>query len=117
MKNGNLVIEMFNSEDFSLEGIEEVIIPSNLVNMRLRSPFKNSDNILIESKEIEGVEGVGIRLTKDNDNYNPQVKNDPKNRKFFTQARVELKTIGSTLVKSQESLRDDRIFRVSFIPK
>ena len=114
MQKGNLVVEMFSSDDFNLEGIEEISVPSTLINMRCKSPFRNTNNIIIESKDVEGVEGLCVRLTKDNDNYNPQVKNDPKNKKFFTVARVELKTVGSTLIKAQESMRDDRIFRVSY---
>lgn len=116
MKKGNLVVEMFSADDFNLEGIEEILVPPTLISMRCRSPFKNSDYLLIETKTVEGVEGIGVRLTKDNEKFDPK-SIDPKNRKFFTIARVELKTVGSTLVKSQESLRDDRIFRVSFIPK
>lgn len=117
MKKGSIILEMFSADDFSSEGMEEFVVPSTLVHMRLTSPFKGSDNIVIESKEVEGVEGIGIRLTKDNKNFNPNLQNDRSNKKFFTLSKIELKTLGNNLVKGQQSLKDDRIFRVSFIPK
>ena len=117
MKNGNLVIEVFNADDFNLEGMEEVQVNSNLIQMRLKSPFKGSDNILLESKDVEGAPGIGMRLTKENKNWNPSGPRDQSNKKFFTLAKIELKTVGSGLVKGQQSMRDDRIIRVSFMPK
>jgi hypothetical protein len=124
MKNGILFIESFNPSEingvpgYEIEGMEEVHVLASLVNMKLRSSFKNSDYILIEAKDVEGVPGIGVRITRDNKNFNPNGdRNDPKNKKFFTVSKLELKTNGSALVKAQQTIRDGRLIRISFDPR
>ena len=116
MKKGNILMEMFSSDDFSLEKMEELNLNENLVQMRLKSCFKGADNIIIESNNDDG-EKVVFRLTKNNPKFNQNMKPDKDNKRFFTLSKIELKINGNEFVKGQQCLRDGRLVRVAFQPR
>ena len=124
MKNGTLIVEMFKPIDlngipgYELEAMEEIGINSSFISILLSSCFTNSDHVRIENRDEGSDEVIVVRITKDNKSFKPEVslRDDPKNKRFFTLCRIELK-LGSELVKNQQLLRDNRLVRVSFIPK